>query len=346
MSLKITADDLRRAVTDGILQPGQDQTLLDWLSREPTTRGDLNLANTAYYFGALLVMGALGWLLTDAWMSVGDVALLSISLIYMLLFTLTGRSLWSRGLRIPGGLLGAVAVSLTPLVVFAIERMTGLWPMDDTQTSYHDYYQWVQGGFLAMEVATVLVGLLMLRLLPFPFVMLPIAIALWFMSMDLCGVLYPDGFTWYVRYEISLYFGLVLLLTSLLIDGRTRQDFAFWGYLVGLLAFCGGLSQLDNGSQWGGAIYCLINLGLMALAVALRRTVFMVFGGIGIWGYLGYLSYSVFQDSLMFPIILTLLGLALIALGIAYSKLRELLTSNLRSGLPDSLLRYIPALRH
>jgi len=346
MSLKISLDDLRQAVTAGVLQPGQDQALFDWLHNEPDARSGLNLASAAYYFGALLVMGALGWLLTDAWMSVGDIALLSISLIYMLLFTVTGRSLWSRGLRIPGGLLGAVAVSLTPLVVFAIERMTGLWPLDDVQTDYHDYYQWVQSGFLAMEVATVLVGLLMLRLLPFPFVTLPVALALWFMSMDLSAALYPAGFNWSMRYTVSVYFGLAMLLACLLIDGRTRQDYVFWGYLVGLLAFCGGLSFMGSGSQWGGPIYCLIHLVLMGLAVALRRTVFMVFGGLGIWCYLGYLSYSVFEDSLLFPIILTLLGLALIALGVTYSKHRGRLTSAIRSAFPEDLLRLIPALRH
>ncbi|MCY1421356.1 hypothetical protein D9M71_370070 [compost metagenome] len=345
MSLKFDAQDLARAVSAGILQPGQDQRLLEFLCQQPETRASFQLAHIAYYFGALLIMGAMGWLLTEAWMNIGDVALLAIALIYMGLFTVTGVSLWKRDLQIPGGLLGAVAVSLTPLAVFAIERLTGLWPLGDSQGDYNDYYRYVQGGWLAMEIATVIAGLLMLRLLPFPFIVMPMAVALWFMSMDLTELAYGSPFSWEQRRWVSLWFGLVLLLASLLVDGRSRKDFAFWGYFAGLLAFWGGLSLMDSGSELGKAIYCLINLGLMGIAVLLRRPLFMVFGALGVAAYLGYLASEVFEDSLLFPIVLTLIGLGVIALGIAYQKRRDQLTSSLRSRLPESLLEYLPALR-
>ncbi|MET1076833.1 MAG: DUF2157 domain-containing protein [Pseudomonas sp.] len=344
MPFTFTAEDLTRAVGAGVLQPGQDRALLEFLQGQSASRGSFQLAHIAYYFGALLIMGALGWLLTEAWMSIGNGALLTIALTYMGLFTLGGISLWRRGQQIPGGLLGAVAVSLTPLVVFAVERLTGLWPMDDGQSDYGNYYQYVQGGWLAMEAATLVVGLLMLRLLPFPFIVLPMAVALWFMSMDLTELFYGESFDWEARRWISLWFGLALLLVSLLVDARTEQDFAFWGYLAGLLAFWGGLSLMDSGSEWGKAGYGLINLGLMGLAVLLRRATFMVFGALGVAGYLGYLAYEVFDDSLLFPIVLTLIGLGIIALGLFYQKRREALSATLRAQLPKGLLAFIPAL--
>jgi len=285
MTLKIDSSDLSRAVQAGVLQPGQDQALLEFLRRAPSERPSFQLSHIAYYFGALLIMGAMGWLMTEAWMSIGDAALLVISSAYLLLLLLGGRSLWQRGQVIPGGLLGAVAVSLTPLVVFAGQRLFGIWPMDDAQSDYVDYYRYVQGGWLVMEVATVLVGLLVLRLLPFPFIVMPIAVALWFMSMDLSELLHGEYFSWEQRREVSLWFGLVILLVSLLVDGRSKQDFAFWGYLAGLTAFWGGLSLMDSGSEFGKLLYCLINLGLIGLAVLLRRPVFMVFGALGVAGY-------------------------------------------------------------
>ncbi|MCY1489462.1 hypothetical protein D9M68_231870 [compost metagenome] len=345
MTLKLDAHDLARAVSAGVLQPGQDRALLDFLRQQPETRASFQLAHVAYYFGALLIIGAMGWLLTEAWMNIGDIALLVIALAYLAVFLLAGRSLWQRGQRIPGGLLGAVAVSLTPLAVFAIQRLTGLWPLDDGQGDYHDYYVYVRGGWLAMEAATVLVGLLVLRLMPFPFIVMPIAVALWFMSMDLTELVSGGILDWDTRRWVSLWFGLALLLASLLVDGRSQQDFAFWGYLAGLLAFWGGLSLMDSGSELGKALYCLVNLGLMACAVLLRRPLFMVFGALGVAGYLGHLSYSVFKDSLLFPIVLTLIGLGVIALGLAYQKRRDALTSALRQRLPDSLRQLLPALR-
>lgn len=342
---RFDARDLARAVSAGVLQPGQDQALLAFLRQQPESRASFQLAHVAFYLGALLIMGAMGWLLTEAWMRIGDGALLAIALLYIGGITLFALSLQRRNQPVAAGVLAAVAVSIVPLAVFAIERLAGWWPLDDAQGDYHQYYTYVQGSWLAMEAATVLAGLLMLRLIPFPFIVMPIAVALWFMSMDLSEWFHGDLFSWEQRRTVSLWFGLGLLLVFLMIDGRTRRDYAFWGYLAGLAAFWGGLTLMDSGSEWGKALYCLINLGLMGLAVLLRRPVFMVFGAMGVAAYLGYLSYEVFADSLLFPVILTLIGLGVIGLGVLYQKRREALSEQLRAQLPERLLQLLPALR-
>jgi hypothetical protein len=287
----------------------------------------------------------MGWLLTEAWMSIGDWALLAIATLYIVLLTLFALNLQRRAQPIAAGVLAAVAVSIVPLAVFAIERLVGWWPMDDRQTAYHQYYTYVQGGWLMMEAATVIAGLLMLRLIPFPFIMMPIAVALWFMSMDLSEWFYGSPFSWEQRREVSLWFGLGMLLVFLVVDGRTREDYAHWGYLAGLAAFWGGLTLVDSGSELGKALYCLINIGLMGIAVLLRRPVFMVFGALGVAAYLGYLSYEVFAESLLFPVVVTVIGLGVIWLGLVYQKRRERLSQVFRNGLPQWLRMALPALR-
>ncbi|WP_194791242.1 DUF2157 domain-containing protein [Pseudomonas sp. UFMG81] len=342
---RFDAKDLARAVEAGVLQQGQDQALLDFLRQQPPSRGSFQLAHVAFYFGALLIMGAMGWLLTEAWMRIGDGALLVIAFLYITALTLFALGLQRRGQPVAAGVLAAVAVSIVPLAIFAVERLVGWWPLDDAQSDYHQYYTYVQGGWLAMEAATVLAGLLMLRLIPFPFIVMPIAVALWFMSMDLSEWVYGDLFSWEQRRTVSIWFGLALLLAFIVVDGRTRQDYAGWGYLAGLLAFWGGLTSMESASELGKALYCLINLGLMGLAVLLRRPVFMVFGAMGVAMYLGYLSYEVFADSLLFPLVITLIGLGVIALGLQYQKRRERLSQGLRARLPGWLLQALPALR-
>jgi len=345
MTERFSAKDLARAVQAGILQPGQDQALLQFLRQQPAKRGSFQLAHVAFYFGALLIMAAMGWLLTEAWMSIGDWALLAIATLYIVLLTLFALNLQRRAQPIAAGVLAAVAVSIVPLAVFAIERLVGWWPMDDRQTAYHQYYTYVQGGWLMMEAATVIAGLLMLRLIPFPFIMMPIAVALWFMSMDLSEWFYGSPFSWEQRREVSLWFGLGMLLVFLVVDGRTREDYAHWGYLAGLAAFWGGLTLVDSGSELGKALYCLINIGLMGIAVLLRRPVFMVFGALGVAAYLGYLSYEVFAESLLFPVVVTVIGLGAIWLGLVYQKRRERLSHVFRNGLPQWLRMALPALR-
>lgn len=345
MTGRFDAKDLARAVEAGLLTTEQEQALLGFLRQQPAQTPSFQLAHVAFYLGALLIMGAMGWLLSEAWMRIGDTALLAVAITYILLLTFAGLAMQRRGQLIPGGVLAAVAVSIVPLAVFAIERLTGIWPLDDVQGDYHNYYRYVQGGWLLMEAATVCAGLLMLRLIPFPFIVMPIAVALWFMSMDLSEWFHGDAFTWEQRQEVSLWFGLGLLLVVLLIDGRTRQDYAFWGYLAGLLAFWGGLTSMNSDSELGKALYCLINLGLMLIAVILRRPMFMVFGALGVAAYLGYLSYEVFAESLLFPLVLSLIGLAVIALGLLYQKHRERLSDKLRAALPAALTDWLPALR-
>ncbi|MFT8233195.1 DUF2157 domain-containing protein [Pseudomonas guariconensis] len=346
MTERFDAKDLARAVDAGVLQPGQDQALLAFLRQQPQTRGTFQLAHVAFYFGALLIMGAMGWLLTEAWMSIGDSALLGVSSLYIALLTLLALRLQRREQPIAAGVLAAVAVSIVPLAVFAIERLAGWWPLDDTQSEYHQYYTYVQGGWVLMEAATVVAGLLMLRLVPFPFIVMPMAVALWFMSMDLSEWFFGSPFSWEQRRTVSLWFGLTLLAVFIVIDGRTRRDYAGWGYLAGLAAFWGGLTLMDSGSELGKALYCLVNLGLMGLAVLLRRPVFIVFGSMGVAAYLGYLSYDVFAESLLFPLVLTVIGLGVIGLGLLYQKKREQLSQSLRAHLPRWLQQALPALRN
>ncbi|MFK0091261.1 DUF2157 domain-containing protein [Pseudomonas sp. NPDC090592] len=345
MTDRFDAKDLARAVQAGVLQPDQEQSLLVFLRQQPATRGSFQLAHVAFYFGAMLIMAAMGWLLTEAWMSIGDGALLVIASLYILLITLFALNLQRRAQPVAAGVLAAVAVSIVPLAVFAIERLAGWWPLDDAQANYHQYYTYVQGGWLAIEAATVLAGLLMLRLIPYPFVVMPIAVALWFMSMDLSEWVFGSPFSWEQRREVSLWFGLGMLVVFLVVDGRTREDYARWGYLAGLAAFWGGLTLVDSGSELGKALYCLINIALMGMAVLLRRPVFMVFGALGVAAYLGYLSYDVFAESLLFPVVVTLIGLGVIWLGLVYQKRRERLSQVMRSCLPEWLRAALPALR-
>ena len=125
--------------------------------------------------------------------------------------------------------------------------------------------------------------------------------------------------SWQTREWISVGVGLCTLLVGYGLEnyfykpGELRsEDFAFWCYLFGLMGFWIGLTSMDSGSELRRLVYLAINLGLMALAIKLRRTVFMVFGVLGVYAYLGHLAWTVFKDSVLFPFVLALLGLSLI----------------------------------
>ena len=81
---------------------------------------------------------------------------------------------------------------------------------------------------------------------------------------------------------------------------------------------------------------------MVFLSVPLQRGVLAVFGLLGFFGYLGHLAFRVFRDSLLFPFVLTALGLSLIASGLLYRRFRPRLEAILSDRLPEALRRLLP----
>lgn len=311
--MRVRRKDFLWAVTEGVISEDQAEHLWRALEGRNADRPRFDLPHVAYYFGALVVISAMTWFMTLGWKTFGGGGILAISLSYALGFVVAGGLLWrEEGLKVPGGLLVTAAVCMTPLAVYGFERMTGLW-LQGIPGEYGDFYDYIKGGWFPMEVGTVGAGLVALRFFRFPFITAPVAFALWFMSMDLTPLIYGRFYYEAQSYQVvSLVFGLVVLVGSYLVARRTEEDYAFWGYLFGMFAFWGGLTMMDSHSELKRAVYALINIGLIALAVKVRRPVFLVFGVLGVHLYLGHLAYGIFKDSFLFPFALALLGLSLI----------------------------------
>lgn len=344
--MRLTREDLEQAVDDGILSEAQAGRLWEALALRQRGRPRFDAPHVAYYFGALLVIAAMGWFMTEAWESLGGGGILVIAVVYALCFVLAGRTLWQRqGLRVPGGLLYTMAVCMTPLAIYGLERVTGLWPQGDPG-AYEGFHVWVKGSWILMEAGTIVAGLVALRYVRFPFLTAPVAFALWYMSMDLAPLLFGQlELSWDERLWVSLWFGLAVLLLAYLIDRRTEEDFAFWLYLFGLLAFWGGLSLMDSDSELSKFLYFLINVGLMAVSLLLQRRVFIVFGALGVFGYIGHLAHRVFADSLLFPFALTLVGIGIIWLGIQFQRHGRAIEAAVQARVPERLRALAPANR-
>jgi hypothetical protein len=344
--MKVFKEDFDWAAARGLITPEQSDALWEALSDKVSDRPQFNFASVAYYFGALIVIAAMSWFMTLAWESFGGAGIFTIASLYALLFVLAGRTLWfHQNLKVPGGLLFSIAVCMTPLAIYGLQRWTGMWPQGDPG-AYRDYHIWVKASWLPMELGTILAALIALKFVRFPFLTAPIAFTLWYMSMDLTPLLFGQTeFTWEQRLLVSLWFGIATLVAAYLVDIRTRRrdgDFAFWLYLFGLLSFWFGMTIMRSDSEIQRFIYCLIDLGLMLLSVILRRKVFMVFGAFGVFSYLSYLAYSIFQNSLMFPFVLTALGISIIYFGVLYQRNSRSMERLFDRLLPEGFKRLLP----
>jgi len=97
------------------------------------------------------------------------------------------------------------------------------------------------------------------------------------------------------------------------------------------------LSLRDSSNELGKFLYALLNIGLVLFGAAIGRRVFTVFGALGVAGYLGYLSHRVFQNSLMFPFALTLLGLGVVWLGVKWQRNEAAINASLSRWVPEGL---------
>lgn len=343
--MKITRSNLLNACS----RIGLDKEYTDkiWSELEKENASKFNIENLAYYFGALIIMSAMGWFMTDAWDSVGGLGISFLGIIYFVIFLLIGRHLWfKRNLTIPGGLLITVSVWMVPLIIFGIEKYFGLWPQG-SEGSFQDYHVFIRGSWIVMEIATIIAGLIALKYIRFPFLSFPIAFSLWYLSMDLVPLITgEDDFSWEQKQLVSVYFGLAMLILSYFLDRRTKDDYSFWGYLFGMLVFWGGLSSMNSDSELNKFIYFLINVFLILFSVIIQRRVFIIFGSIGVFSYLGHLAFKVFEDSLLFPVALSLMGIFIIYIGIIYNRNKDKIDERIGKSLPKFLLKLNPEKRN
>ncbi|PHV13190.1 DUF2157 domain-containing protein [Chitinimonas sp. BJB300] len=329
--MKLHRADLTRAEEVGLLQTGQAEALWAFLAMQPQTGAQFRFAHILYYLGGMIAIAAMSLFMTVGYQTWGPGSLTVFAVSYG--FVAWRLGVWffdAKHLPIPAGILFTLTIVLVPLAVYGILAALGHWDGGGRYSDYHYYIDW---RWLLLELATLAAAAVMLWRYRLPFMIMPVAVTLWYMSMDVAawiafGVGADDigsyyGELWHLRQFVSLGFGLIMLGLALRIDLATRhdgRDFAFWLYLFGLLAFWGALSSMDSGSQWGKFIYCVLNLGLIFIGAVLARRVFAVFGGLGVAGYLGYLAWDVFKDSLPFAFALSLIGLAVVFAGVWWNK--------------------------
>lgn len=357
--MQIQREDLTAAVEHGVLQQEQIEPLLAFLTQRNRQSGKADTprfsgTHVLYYLGGLLAISAASLFATLAVEALGMGALLALTVLYAACAIAVAGWFEKRGFGAPASIFATLAIALTPLAVFALQHVLGFWANGPTAQHYRDYHMWIDWRWIIMELSTLLSGVLMLKRFRYPFLVLPIAMTLWYLGMDVVPALFMQagegngwfgGAAWELRKKITLVFGMLMLLLAFFVDLRSRhsKDYAFWLYLFGLLTFWGALSSMGSGELAGKLVYLALNFGLVFIGAVLARRTFAVFGGIGIMMVLGDLSWHLFKDSFAFVVVLTLLGFALIGAGVWWSKHEDDISARFRSMLPPDLRELLEA---
>ncbi|MBA2657047.1 MAG: DUF2157 domain-containing protein [Tatlockia sp.] len=334
--MAISTDTLSKAVESKIISAEQAKSLINLQESLNAESPGFNTTNVLYYLGGLIAIGAMTLFMNLGWEAFGGWGIFFISLIYAFLGLYLTSLFKRKHYATPAGICATFVIALTPLAIYGIQRAMGWWPDD---TVYRDYHHFIKWHWIFMELGTLLVGLILAWIYRYPFMIMPIAVTLWYMSMDVAAMYSGEESNFSLNTLVTMYFGLAALLVAFWVDIKSRHsaDYAFWLYLFAVITFWSGLSLQFSDSELTKIIYLLINLVLIGIGLILVRKVFVIFGGLGLAGYLGHLAAETFRDSLFFPVALTLIGLAIIYLGTRWQKHETAITNKVQSILPKSL---------
>lgn len=341
---KINKKDLEVARDNGLIKPEQLEPL--WLSLQSKSKSDFDMVKVIYLFGALLIILSMGWFIREAWNKSEGSELFLIGTAYVSGFSYLSYYLFNKKkLDIAAGIVATLAVCLVPIAIFGFQKMTGLWPLQALSNA-KDYPLWLKSSRFFLELGVILGGLIMLRLVRYTLLCVPIILSLWYMCLDLSPLIFNRvDFTFDEKKQVSIVFGALLLIITYFWDRRTKLDFAFWGYLLGMLAFWGGISLISNDSEFSKLIYFITNIVFILLSILFERRIFLICGTAGCIGYLSHLTTRVFKDFLSFPIMISIIGIFIIFIGIKYQKNKDSIDKKIIRLMPKFVLNLAPTKR-
>ena len=307
VALGIISEEQARAIS--AIAPAHD----DAAARSPRV---LDAASIAYVIGAITVVLAMGWFLADRWTWLGAGGVLAVCALYAGVFLFTATLLRRDGYPVAGGFAVLLTVATVPPIVLATNELLHWFvPVAGLACGYRDFIFWpCRGEELVVELATAAAALFALRRVRFSLLVLPlafIAVRLIFHLADAWGLLgrgdAVSGWVWAVG-------GSVLVAAAHATDRRQRgdEDFAFWLHAAAVVCAVPATVQLLSATDWYRHLLVPGAFVAFAMALTMRRVVWLLLGMGWFVAYLGWLASDLFRNSPAFPILLAALGIAVI----------------------------------
>jgi hypothetical protein len=127
-------------------------------------------------------------------------------------------------------------------------------------------------GNLLLAVVAVGAGLIAIRLLRFPLLVLPTTLAAWFFVTDLIS----NGGDWSTT--VTLFVGFALSFVALAVE----RSYGFWIHVVAGILIGGAVLTFWHASDAEWLLVVLVSLGFVAVATILERSSYAVLGAIGL----------------------------------------------------------------
>ncbi|MCH8026358.1 MAG: DUF2157 domain-containing protein [Chloroflexi bacterium] len=342
---RFTERDLERWVERGLITSDQQDAILrDLETSQPDDTG-LNLTTLLYYSGGLLVLVAYGIFLGLQWEQMNEAGRVAISAGSLAFFAAVSYLLSAQGerFRLPGELLQVVAITILPLLIFALLDLAGVWPDEPRfndfrivdsaaqaiyQSARADYQTDLTLARMALALPTLLLAGTVFRWSRSPFMLVAIVVAIASLAVDVT-LLADTGRTSYEletgQTLVITAMGAALLAAGVLSRDRYERDYSLWLYVMGLAGLTLGLSIEafpHHAAPGWGVLWLITSVIVLGLSIPLQERLFAAAGLLAIFAFLTRLVFEVF-DSANAAFALIVLGVLVIAAGVIYQRLVE-----------------------
>ena len=307
--------------------------------RPPATGGLLGLGPIiAVYLGLILVVAASVSLLAIYWNGLGAWGVLALALAYLAGYLTASEILRRRDLRQPADVLEAVAVGWVGLATYAVEELAGVWPDGASGLGR------VHVGLTTIAVVGLAAALLLLALRPDTLLLVPMAAATGVLAVDLAELVFAEGVDDLSPGQTTVFvlpLGLAWIATGLWLDVTRRRSYATWAHWVGLALTGIAVVAMVPKTVPGFAVIGVLGALALFFSAFVRHWSFTVVGALGV------LMATASAMSLLggiAPLVIAVVGIALILIGLRWSRWRESIRSAVLAGMPETARSFVTRL--
>lgn len=324
---------LEKACTQGIISKEQLENLIAFFEKEnikAETPQKFNIETVLYYGGSIIALGAMIYYMYDLVNSSTYGIILTLSIIYSLIFYFSAEFMWKKNYKTPAGLLYLLFIVSVAYVVTVITKMTGLYPKFSQAHLYNDFYKASKPALTVISALTFFTGYIVLKKRPASILTLPVAGALYNIGyMCIPDMLRQIPHVTSAGAIYGLAFSIALLAAAYKTDRKYSVDYAKWLYITGCMLLYISFSELVFDIFGAGQhdylrrfVMLLFNLLLLIMSVLIRRNIFLLSGGIGFFVYIVDLEISYLSelkaDSFVKITCVIITGLLAVFAGIVY----------------------------
>lgn len=289
----------------------------------------------AVYIGVLLVVAASAALIAIYWETLDPWGVLALGAAYLAGSLVASELFRRRGLAQPAEIFEAVSVGFVAVIAYAVERIAGFWPEGAHEIGH------IHQGITGIVIAGLVFGAVLLAVRPAPLVLVPLGLCTALLAADAAELVFGTDASPGQYFALVLPVGLAWIGAGLWLDVTRRRSYATWAYWVGLGVAAISLLNLVPKTVPGFALLGVLGALSMFFSAFVRHWSFTV---VGAFGVLTAVSAGMQRLGGLAPLGAAALGLALIYVGLRWSRWREPIREGVLSRLPARARTFVTRL--